>query len=288
MIVVPGGLLGLLPLHAAWTPDDSRPTKRRYALDTVAISYAPSARSLGVARERVTRGASAVTAGKALIVANPSPVTAGPLRFAEDEADIVKWHFEVAETLPGKKAGLGQVSSSLPSAYLVHFTCHGFADLHTPLNSGVLLSGDEILNVRKIRDLRVGARLVVLSACETGVEGTALPDEVVAMPTGLLQAGVAGIIASLWSVADRATAMLMAEFYRRLCREKQPPTAALCAAQQWMRDKTNAEKSEAWKAGAGDWLPAKVAERFRSSLGETSEQTHSAPLWWAAFSHVGV
>jgi CHAT domain-containing protein len=62
--------------------------------------------------------------------------------------------------------------------------------------------------------------------------GTDLPDEVVALPTGLLQAGVAGIVASQWSVPDRATAMLMAEFYRCWRRDRLAPAAALRAAQR--------------------------------------------------------
>lgn len=51
-VFVAGGLLGLLPLHAAWTPDGSSPTGRRYALDRLTISYAPNARALRAARER--------------------------------------------------------------------------------------------------------------------------------------------------------------------------------------------------------------------------------------------
>ena len=44
--------------------------------------------------------------------------------------------------------------------------------------------------------------------------GTKLPDEVVALPTAMLQAGFAGVCGSLWSVADISTAMLMVRFYR--------------------------------------------------------------------------
>ena len=44
--LVPTGPLGLLPLHAAWTPARGKATKRRYALDAVAFRYAPSARAL--------------------------------------------------------------------------------------------------------------------------------------------------------------------------------------------------------------------------------------------------
>jgi hypothetical protein len=109
------------------------------------------------------------------------------------------------------------------------------------------------------------------------VAGTSLPDEVVAMPTGLLQAGVAGIVASLWSVSDWATAMLMAEFYRRLCRGSEAPAVAPRGAQQWLRDTDNAGKARAWQAGAGDWLPRDVAERLCSSLDETAGRAHALP-----------
>ena len=48
--LVPIGLLGVLPLHAAWTPDPVCATGRRYALDRTALTYAPNARALGAAR----------------------------------------------------------------------------------------------------------------------------------------------------------------------------------------------------------------------------------------------
>jgi CHAT domain-containing protein len=287
VVLVPGGLLGLLPLHAAWTPDSSRPTARRYALDMAVFSYVPSARSLAVACAASARPTDWQEAGKALVVTDPEAAAARRLPFAGAEAEAVAWHFPRADVLRGSDASVAQVSSRLSKARLAHLACHGFANLGTPLESGLILAGDESLRVRQVRDLEMDARLTVLSACETGVAGTPLPDEVVAMPTGLLQAGVAGIVASLWSVSDRATTMLMAEFYRRLCRENQAPAEALRGAQQWMRDTTNAEKALAWETGAGDWLPPDVAKQLRSSLGETAGRVYSSPWWWAAFVHVG-
>ena len=90
-------------------------------------------------------------------------------------------------------------------------------------------AGRRAVTLRELlNDYRLQVRLAVLSACETALPGTELPDEVVALPTGLLQAGVAGVVASQWSVPDRATAMLMAEFYRRWSLGE-VPVAARCA-----------------------------------------------------------
>jgi CHAT domain-containing protein len=74
--------------------------------------------------------------------------------------------------------------------------------------------------------------LLVLSACETatgdrraalGLSGTAL------------RSGAASTLASLWSVDDRATAMLMQEFYRSLARPGTTKAQALRTAQITVR-----------------------------------------------------
>ena len=39
--------------------------------------------------------------------------------------------------------------------------------------------------------------MAVLSACETGLISAELPNEVISMPAALLQAGFAGVVASL-------------------------------------------------------------------------------------------
>lgn len=78
-------------------------------------------------------------------------------------------------------------------------------------------------------------RLVVLSACQTGMVGTRLPDEVVGLPAGWLQAGAAGVVASLWPVSDRATLALMIKFYELHVLDTLEPVDALWLAQRWLR-----------------------------------------------------
>jgi CHAT domain-containing protein len=55
----------------------------------------------------------------------------------------------------------------------------------------------------------------------------------------MLQEGFGGVVASLWSVADISTAMLMEHFYRCWREDKLPPAEPLRAAQRWLRDTSN-------------------------------------------------
>jgi hypothetical protein len=288
IVIVAGGLLGLLPLHAAWTQDESRPTGRRYALDALPISYTPNARSLQAARALAAQ----TPARRLLAVAEPWPVPGSPLPFAGREAAAAAAAFPSAHLVLARgEATSLSFEHEARTVDVLHLACHGFAMLDSPLDSGLLLA-DTRMTLRRLLELQLRIRLAVLSACETSLPGIELPDEVVALPTGLLQAGVAGVVASQWSVPDWATAMLMTEFYRCWLGEQMEPGAALRAAQTWLRDTTNAEKIsqiEAAAARQAAWLPTPVADAFLDRLYflEPGHRDHAAPHNWAAFAHVG-
>ncbi|MFI1708573.1 CHAT domain-containing protein [Streptomyces griseoruber] len=291
--LVAGGLLGLLPLHAAWTRDTSRPTGRRYALDESTLTYVPNARALTAARE-LAEG----PVERLFTVADPAR-EAGSRRLdsAGIEALVAAAAFPGStESAGGTAADVPTVSAALGRADVAHLACHGEADLMTPLESRLLLSGTDALRLRDLLALRLRLRLAVLSACETSVPGDELPDEVVSLPTGLLQAGAAGVIGALWEVPDQATAMLMTEFYRRWRHQERPvpPPTALREAQIWLRDTTNGEKLSAYRKalaeGAG-WLPEQAADEFTLLLelrGAPDERLFAGPDSWAGFAYSGV
>jgi CHAT domain-containing protein len=174
---------------------------------------------------------------------------------------------------------------------VLHLACHGWADLYEPLQSGLLLAGGRRVILGQLMEMRLQVRLAVLSACETALPGTDLPDEVIGLPTGLLQAGVAGVVASQWLVPDRATAMLMTAFARTWTDGKVSPALALQHAQQWLRDTTNEQKREYWKTTLVQEprLPADVVESFLDALrfGEPDDRDHADLPAWAAFTHFG-
>ncbi|MGW0198993.1 CHAT domain-containing protein [Nonomuraea sp. NPDC003201] len=290
--LVTGGLLGLLPLHAAWTPDRTRPTGRAYALDTTTISYAPNARSLTAAR----RIAAERRRQTLLAVINPQPMPAGyrPTPFTELEASVIGEATRgTARSLAGTEATLPNVRRELPAADVVHFACHGHANLVDPLESGLMLSGGQALRVRDLLEMDLRIRVAVLSSCEASLPGTELPDEVIGLPTGLLQAGAAGVVAPLWAVPDVRTSMLMTEFYRDWRSASWTPAEALRRAQIWLRDTTNEEKVEVWERAFDDdsaWPGPEVADALLDRvLPREPDRRDESPLHlWAAFSHVGV
>jgi CHAT domain-containing protein len=89
-----------------------------------------------------------------------------------------------------------------------------------------------------VEALRLSARLVVLSGCETagGDEAgrAAGGDEWVGLVRAFLLAGAGRVVASLWPVDDRITAGFMARLYAALAAGR-PPAAALRSAQLAVR-----------------------------------------------------
>jgi CHAT domain-containing protein len=282
-VLVPTGLLGLLPLHAAWCEDPARPSGRRYALDELLLTYAPNARALQAAD--AARAAHAEVDG-ILAVEDPRPSDTGPLPHAAGEVRAALAGFAHGCHLPGGRATRAAVVDALGAWPVLHFACHGLADPDRPLDSCLLLGGGERLTLRDLlgRDGPLGARLAVLSACETALVGLELVDEVIGLPAGLLQAGTAGVVGSLWSVPDDSTKLLMVCFYRLWRGQGVEPAEALRQAQQWVRDTTNGAKRAALPdepALAGPAGSAAARSLWEGTLGLAH------PANWAAFAFTG-
>jgi CHAT domain-containing protein len=62
---------------------------------------------------------------------------------------------------------------------------------------------------------RLQAELVVLSACNTGID-MITGDGVMGLSRSLITAGATSVVVSLWSVPDEPTSLLMMEFYRQM------------------------------------------------------------------------
>lgn len=287
--LIPFGYLGLLPLHAAWTEDSSTNTGRRYALDDVCFTYIPNAFSL----KNISLLPKSTQAVSLLAVNNPRPTRASPLLHTEQEVQIALSYFPRNQQLHHEKATHDEVLKALSKHNVLHFSCHGSASLDVPLNSGLLMANDRFLTLKDFFSLQLkDVQLAILSACETSLYGTELPNEVISLPIGLLQAGVAGVVGSLWVVNDLSTTILIARFYYYWQEKKCTPPDALRKAQQWTRDTANVDKITYFQSSMPE-LSSQLISRTESSQSISTKNMHpsysdfTSPFYWAAFTYVG-
>jgi tetratricopeptide (TPR) repeat protein len=92
--------------------------------------------------------------------------------------------------------------------------------------AGGILSGESIVGLQLEK-----LKLVVLSACETGLGANTDTEGVRGLQRAFHLAGCPNVVASLWQVDDQATAALMNAFWERVLVQKLPPVQALHEAQ---------------------------------------------------------
>lgn len=139
---------------------------------------------------------------------------------------------------------------------IVHIAAHGLVNAARPELSGIVLSlvdakgqpQDGFLRVHDIFNMKLGADLVVLSACRTALGADIRGEGLVGLTRGFMYAGAPRVVASLWDVRDRSTAELMTRFYRGMLTGGLTPAAALRAAQRSMWEEPQWRHPSHWGA----------------------------------------
>jgi len=136
---------------------------------------------------------------------------------------------------------------------LLHLAMPCVIDLRNPGESRLLMSdnseeaGHEFLLPQDIAGKSVQAGLVVLSACDFAGSSKTAFDSNTRFAGEFLQAGAGAVIASLWSVGDKAAAEFWQRFYRTL--ETTPDVAeALSATKRSYLTEKTLQDNTAWAA----------------------------------------
>jgi CHAT domain-containing protein len=236
LIWMPTGALGILPVGLAQDPVSKRRIGEKYE-----VVYAPSLEAL-TAEQRLI--AKQMPASLAAII-NPT----GDLAGTEKEGAIVASHFaNTARTLLQTQAATPDaVLAALKGRTYWHFASHGKFSWQDARSSALIMNGMVPLTVGRLSETDgLGQpRLVVLSACETGLyDIDHNPDEFVGLPGAFAALGAAGVVSTLWPVSDDATALLMAKFYELHREAGLAPPTALARAQTWLREGSNEALTE--------------------------------------------
>jgi hypothetical protein len=105
--------------------------------------------------------------------------------------------------------------------HILHLATHAFLDDEDPLKSKLVFSEgnveeDGFLNVYEIYNMDLAARMVVLSACNTGAGILKRGEGIMSLARAFIYAGVPNIVMTLWTVSDRQSYKLMLGFYQHL------------------------------------------------------------------------
>jgi CHAT domain-containing protein len=311
LLWLPSGWLGVLPLGIAQNPA----INQRLA-DDYEITIAPSLEALTAARRH------ADTARPVTLAAIVNPT--GDLPGAEKEGEIVASHFtpDSRLVLVGATATPDAVLTALKTQTHWHFASHGTFSWADVRQSALILHGPARLSVDQLQATTgLGRpRLVVLSACETGlVDITSNPDEFIGLPGTFMALGAAGVVGTLWPVNDTATALLMAKFYELHIGDRLSPASALSHAQAWLRDATNTDLQayvetavvdarlapqlgeqivqeltaeglrRSRNSSAIQWItPTRGSERKPTEAAVEQARPFAHPYFWAGFVHTGL
>lgn len=285
LILIPHSTLHYLPLHAL------APANDLFHQQKLTISYAPSASALmrtGFGQQaRIGRPKTYLTIG----------VNREDLLHAETEAIHIGEQLSglqgksktklIGETLLGSQATVADVMTALPNAHIIHFACHGNFRRATPMNSALVLHDDE-LSAATILQLSLTADLVILSACDTGLNELAHGDELMGMTRAFLGAGASAVMVTLWPVVDLPTRLFMEAFYAAWIGEQQTAAEALTTAQQILRTMTADSLYKHLLMIQG--VPAAKVEQdlsiLKAMLPDT-EYIFDHPYYWGAFILVG-
>ncbi|MEH1829563.1 MAG: CHAT domain-containing tetratricopeptide repeat protein, partial [Nostoc sp.] len=200
--------------------------------------------------------------------------TFSPLPGTAKEAEAISILLKV-KPLTGVKATEGAVKQ-VKSPRILHIATHGFFE-NAPANkekttlddnplllSGLVFAGlkprqsggeDGILTALETTALNlVGTKLVVLSACDTGLGNISAGEGIYGLRRALVIAGSESQMISLWKVDDDATKELMVAYYKKLL-DNQGRSEALRQTQLEMLKGEKYQHPYYWAAfiPSGDW-----------------------------------
>lgn len=205
---------------------------------------------------------------------NLSDTYFAPLGGTLSEARSIQTIFPDAVSLTGAQASETALKA-VTAPRILHVATHGFflensddakTEIQNPLlRSGLAFAGanrrdeaakdDGILTALEASGLNLwGTKLVVLSACDTGIGEVKNGEGVYGLRRAFTQAGTETLVMSLWAVSDYATRELMTNYYKNL-KQGSGRGASLRQVQLEMLKRKGREHPFYWAAfiQSGEW-----------------------------------
>lgn len=204
-------ILNLLPFAALISPH------KKYLIEDFPLIYSASLTVFISATEKAKKRNS--ESEMLLSFGNPSfdrkeNPSLSDLPDAETEAKNVSEKYHNSLLFTGDKATRENFSDNISGANIIHFAGHFVVNGNSPQNSKLIFA-DGNLHSYELADKKISqAKLVVLSACETGIERYNQSEGAIGAARTFLAMGTTQIIAGNWKIDSESTAGLMIEFHR--------------------------------------------------------------------------
>ncbi|XP_073234382.1 uncharacterized protein [Porites lutea] len=219
IIIVPDGPLWLAPFAALLNPFS------KYLCESFKVRIIPSLTSLKILAHcpEFHSSSGAVVVGDPDVsgVINSQGKQLQQLPFARKEAQIIGQILNVAP-LTGKLATKCEVLKQISSVSVVHIAAHGCAETgeialspNPERKSQTPAEEDYMLTMADVMSVKLRAKLVVLSCCNSG-RGEIKAEGVVGIARAFMAAGARSVLVSLWAIDDEATLEFMKSFYHNL------------------------------------------------------------------------
>ncbi len=254
LTIIPHDKLSYIPFDALLSqmPDTSVMNFRNlnYLVRDYAINYSYSATLLYNYSNKKK------TAQKNLMVFSPQYISGeprtekessiqhffNPLPGAKDEVKGISG-FIHAETYIDRLAQESTFKEKAGEFDILHLAMHTIINDSIPMFSKLVFSkpdqnsaNDGFLNTYEIYNMKLNARLAVLSACETGSGKLQRGEGVMSMARGFIYAGCPAIVMTLWQVEDKSGVKIMDDFYYYLSKGKRKDVALRMAKLNHLRN----------------------------------------------------
>ncbi|MCH2044885.1 MAG: CHAT domain-containing protein [Saprospiraceae bacterium] len=272
LLIVPDDELGYLPFEVFLSkpPSDLKNyADYPYLIKDYAINYVYSAALLHQQKEYRAKAKKANKKGMLAYAAEydltePSLATADlsrmrganlanlrktlqPLPGAEKEVALLGKHL-YGEFYDGINATEKSFKERAGDYEIIHLAMHGLLNSKKPILSSLVFSEngkseeDNFLHAYEIAQLDLNAKLVVLSACETGYGKFRQGEGVMSLAYAFTYAGASSMLVSLWQVNDYSTGKIMKDFYLNIAKYK-PKDIALREAKLAYLEKMEGKKA---------------------------------------------
>jgi CHAT domain-containing protein len=220
--LIPDKFLLRLPFAALVSP-----INQSYFITERKFFYAPSASVFTI----LSRNAAKVTNTSqehVLSIGNPkfdkeSFADLGNLPKAELEATEITRFYDSSTILLGNKADKVNILNNLSKSNIVHFAGHYVVNESSPLLSSLILAKGKSKEDSTLANFELLGenlsqsklpKLIVLSACDTGIEKYIDGEGMIGASRIFLASGIPLVVSSQWAIQSEATEKLMFNFHR--------------------------------------------------------------------------